>query len=153
CLSQNKRGYQGRVGRRELRSMARKRKSPTVAFSERPSPRRPVQAPRGGAAGHEQARQGTAQPMLRGRGLRSGRLIWLALLTTFLVFYRGLEGGFVTWDDDKFVYENRNLQGQLNWTTVKTIFGPEGLTAAGYNPLTILTFAIEKELFNLDLQD
>jgi len=88
-------------------------------------------------------------PTSRSASLRSKR--WLpiafALALTFVVFVPCLSEDFVNWDDDINVYENQNLKA-LDWAHVKRIFGSNII--GGYNPLSILTFAIEKHSFGLN---
>src|SRR5262245_40297489 len=71
----------------------------------------------------------------------------LVLAVTFVVFLPSLSNDFVNWDDDINVYENKNIQG-FDWPHVQAIFA--STVIGGYNPLSILTFAIEKHFFGLN---
>lgn len=72
---------------------------------------------------------------------------WIAVGITALVFLNSLQNGFVNWDDDVNILENPNLEF-FNWTSIKGIFTSDVI--GNYNPLTILTFAIEKAMFGLN---
>jgi len=65
----------------------------------------------------------------------------LALAITFIAFVPSLSNGFVNWDDNINIYENKAIES-LDWAHVKSIF--TSTVIGGYNPLTILTFAVEK---------
>jgi protein O-mannosyl-transferase len=74
-------------------------------------------------------------------------LLLVVLAGTFAVMSPALQHGFVAWDDDVNVYENASIR----------VLDGEGLTRiftqpviGNYNPLTILTFAVEYKLFGLD---
>ena len=69
------------------------------------------------------------------------------LAVTFVVFIPSLSNGFVNWDDDINVYENAKLAA-FDWAHIKAIFS--STVIGGYNPLTILTFALEKHFFGLN---
>ena len=71
----------------------------------------------------------------------------LVLAVTFVVFLPSLSNDFVNWDDDRNVYGNANLEA-FDWAHVKAIF--TSTVIGGYNPLTILTFALEKHFFGLN---
>ncbi|MEM9821711.1 MAG: tetratricopeptide repeat protein [Bacteroidota bacterium] len=73
-----------------------------------------------------------------------------ALIITLIVFIPSLSNDFVNWDDDVNILENENLS-PLNFENVKKIFNPStGHVIGNYNPLTILTFAIEKHFVGFD---
>lgn len=72
---------------------------------------------------------------------------WIALAITAIFFFNSLSNGFVNWDDDVNILENPNLAA-FNWEAVKGIFTSDVI--GNYNPLTILTFAIEKHFFGLN---
>lgn len=76
-------------------------------------------------------------------------IIGLALTAVF--YFSSISNGFVNWDDDPNILENSNLQqvGKgADWgKTIANIFDPEkGAVIGNYNPLPILTFAIEKAI-------
>lgn len=70
--------------------------------------------------------------------------ILILLAFTFLVFSPSLKNDFVNWDDDRNVYENPLVQNP----DIKAIFSQ--VVIGTYNPLNILTFAIEHELFGMN---
>lgn len=72
---------------------------------------------------------------------------WIAVIVTALVFMNSLQNGFVNWDDDVNILENPNLEA-FDWASIRGIFTSDVI--GNYNPLTILTFAVEKALFGLD---
>jgi tetratricopeptide (TPR) repeat protein len=67
--------------------------------------------------------------------------ILFILFISFLVLSPSIKNEFVNWDDDRNVYENPYVS-ELNKNNVKAIFTHDVI--GNYNPLTILTFAIEK---------
>ncbi|MEP7196414.1 MAG: tetratricopeptide repeat protein [Saprospiraceae bacterium] len=73
--------------------------------------------------------------------------ILIVLALTFAVMSPVLKNGFVNWDDDRNVYENKTLEGPLSSKMVKTIFTTAII--GNYNPLPILSFAIEKHFFGM----
>jgi tetratricopeptide (TPR) repeat protein len=79
----------------------------------------------------------------------SNNLIYIILLTlfTFLVYSRGLKNDFVNWDDDRNVYENPHVV-HLTIKNIKAIFTSDVI--GNYNPLPILSFAIENHFFGMD---
>ena len=91
----------------------------------------------------------TVQPTRQFR--QPSRAPWLpvalVLAVTFVVFLPSLSNDFVNWDDDVNVYENTNLKA-FDWAHLKAIFS--STVIGGYNPLTILTFALEKHFFGLN---
>lgn len=87
-----------------------------------------------------QARATTPQPRIA---------LWPALLVlaiTFIAFFPSLSNAFVNWDDNINIYENKNVEA-LDWPHVKGIFS--NTVIGNYNPLTILTFAIERHFVGL----
>ncbi len=74
-------------------------------------------------------------------------LPWIAVAITAFFFLNSLGNGFVNWDDDVNILENPNLAA-FNWAAIKGIFTSDVI--GNYNPLTILTFAIEKAMFGLN---
>ncbi len=71
----------------------------------------------------------------------------LALAITFIAFLPSLSNSFVNWDDNLNIYENKAIE-TLDSAHVKSIF--TGTVIGGYNPLTILTFAIERHFVGLN---
>jgi protein O-mannosyl-transferase len=76
-----------------------------------------------------------------GKGARTSQyLVWVALALTFFAFLPALENGFVNWDDPMNIYENSYIK-EFTWENIKNIFSHN--IAGGYNPLSILSFAVE----------
>jgi protein O-mannosyl-transferase len=77
--------------------------------------------------------------------------IWLPILATlaitFLAFTSSLSNKFVNWDDDVNIVENENTY-RLDWEHVKAIFTSDVI--GNYNPLPILTLAIERNFVGLE---
>jgi Tfp pilus assembly protein PilF len=69
------------------------------------------------------------------------------LLLTFLAFISTFNNKFVNWDDDYNLANNTNT-ALLNWDNIVKIFSEPVI--GNYNPLPILTFAIERSIFGLD---
>ena len=74
-------------------------------------------------------------------------LFLIPLVVTFLAFLPTFENGFVNWDDPSNITENRWIQ-TLSLENLKGIFTTNVL--GNYNPLPILTFALEKAIFGVD---
>jgi tetratricopeptide (TPR) repeat protein len=66
--------------------------------------------------------------------------IWIVLLITFIAFLPSLQNGFVNWDDDVNVLQNKDILA-LDLPHLKAIFTHDVI--GNYNPLPILTFALE----------
>jgi protein O-mannosyl-transferase len=71
-------------------------------------------------------------------------LFLLPLVVTFFAFLPTFENGFINWDDLDYITNNRWIQA-LNFENIKGIFS-NGIIG-NYNPLPLLSFAIEKALF------
>ena len=69
------------------------------------------------------------------------------LAITFGLFSSTLQYDFVNWDDPLNILENPHLQ-TFDWESIQGIFS--STVIGNYNPLTILTFAIEKAIFGLN---
>src|SRR6056297_121134 len=65
----------------------------------------------------------------------------------FLAYIPVWDADFVYWDDDVNVYENPNVQS-LSGESIKRIFSSPII--GNYNPLPILTFAIEHAIFGMN---
>ena len=79
------------------------------------------------------------------------RFALVALAITAACYFPSLSNGLVNWDDDPNITENPNLEmvgrGQTWGTTVSNIFDiDKGAVIGNYNPLSILTFAVEKSI-------
>ncbi len=70
----------------------------------------------------------------------------LAILgLTFIFFSSALDNEFVNWDDDVNIYNNVLVTEPLSIHNIKEIFLTDVI--GGYNPLTILSFAVENQIF------
>ena len=69
------------------------------------------------------------------------------LALTFIAFIPALNNEFVNWDDDYNLANNTNT-ALLTWDNIVKIFSEPVI--GNYNPLPILTFAIERSIFGLD---
>lgn len=65
---------------------------------------------------------------------------WPIILIGFIVYLPILKAGFIAWDDDDLLSEEK-----LNWQGVKNIFTDSPLST--YVPLTVLSFAVENAVF------
>ncbi len=70
-------------------------------------------------------------------------LLGVAILTIFC-FYPSFTADFVNWDDGVNVYDNKYIK-DLTWENIKAIFSTNVI--GNYNPLPIVTFAIENNFF------
>lgn len=75
------------------------------------------------------------------------KYIIAALAITFIAFIPALTNDFVNWDDDYNLSNNANT-ALLTWDNIVKIFSEPVI--GNYNPLPILTFAIERSIFGLD---
>jgi protein O-mannosyl-transferase len=73
--------------------------------------------------------------------------IFLPLVLTFFAFTSSLNNKFVNWDDEVNIVENDNTAA-LDWAHVKAIFTSDVI--GNYNPLPILTLAIERHFVGLE---
>lgn len=77
--------------------------------------------------------------------------VWIALLITFACFYNTLQNKFVNWDDDQNFVENPLVvnfnKGTFIENTIEIFKSP---TIGNYNPLSILSLAIDKAIYGLD---
>ena len=78
---------------------------------------------------------------------RDWTYIAIALGLTIIAFISVLRHDFVNWDDDFNLANNKNT-ALLNWDNIVNIFSDHVI--GNYNPLPILTFAIERSIVGLD---
>ena len=71
-------------------------------------------------------------------------LLSLVLLATFALYYPAIFYEFTNWDDDIYILENPYL-ASFTAENIKNIFTTP--INGNYNPLTMLTFAVEKHFF------
>ena len=79
------------------------------------------------------------------------RFAIIALVLTAAFYFPSISNGFVNWDDEPNITDNPNLErvgkGATWGETVANIFDQDkGAVIGNYNPLPILTFAIEKAI-------
>lgn len=72
---------------------------------------------------------------------------FIAALATIIFFSNSIKNHFVNWDDDVNLLENPNLE-VFNWDSIRRIFTSDVI--GNYNPLTILTFAMERAMFGIE---
>ncbi len=70
--------------------------------------------------------------------------ILAVLILTFLAFSPTFQSEFVNWDDDLNILKNKYVES-LSFANISHIFSTTII--GGYNPLSILTFAIERAIF------
>lgn len=73
--------------------------------------------------------------------------VCLIVILAFAAFFSALTNDFVNWDDDNYVTANFNIK-YLSWDSVKRIFG--SFYMAGYQPMTILSYLFDYNLFQLN---
>jgi len=73
--------------------------------------------------------------------------LFIILVITFISFYPCLRGGFVNFDDDRYVYRNPMIR-DLSRKGIATIFASTDY-AVIYCPLVFLSYAIEYHFFDL----
>ena len=74
--------------------------------------------------------------------------ILVLVLACVAVFGRAVSYGFVAYDDDAYVYDNRMVQQGLSWATVRWAFAGQHL--GHYHPLTWISHLMDVALFGLD---
>src|SRR5262245_5861152 len=81
-------------------------------------------------------------------GSRQNRtVLFVLVLTTFLVFSNAIPNGFTNWDDRTYITEN-NLIRNLSFDGIKAMFVAH--YSGHYHPLTCLSNAIEFHFFKLN---
>jgi Flp pilus assembly protein TadD len=88
---------------------------------------------------------GSREP--EGGGRKRRVLLAVVLVLTALVFIPALRWEFVNWDDPPYVTENMRIRA-LSWENLTAIFAEP--VSGNYNPLPILTHALEYQLAGLD---
>jgi protein O-mannosyl-transferase len=118
--------------------MAKKQKQPTQP---------PRQAQRPVQKSEPTTKKQAAIDQADGVGLSQYWPILGLLAATFAILSPMLGFDFVNWDDFVNIHDNESLRA-FDGASIKRIFTDSVI--GGYNPLTILTFAIEKHLFGLE---
>ena len=90
--------------------------------------------------------------MARGRKgplwlLNIGSLAVMAGLVTFVVYLPALQNGFVSWDDNFYIYENDHIR-HLNGEFFRWAFSE--FYASNWHPLTWLSHAVDYAVWGLD---
>ena len=80
-------------------------------------------------------------------GVKSWVLLAAVLVVTAAVFMPALRCGFVNWDDPPYVTENMRIR-ELSVENLGAIFSEP--VSGNFNPLPILTYAVEYQLVELD---
>lgn len=75
--------------------------------------------------------------------------LWLPLilLLTLIVFIPAFNNGFTNWDDPTYILDNPLIR-QFNFDTIRTIFSEPYF--GNYQPLHILSYALEYQLYQLN---
>jgi hypothetical protein len=71
-------------------------------------------------------------------------LISLAIILTYIAFVPSLKNGFVSWDDEGYLFENGYIIN-YGWKSTKAIFS--NIIMANYHPLTIYVYATLHHLY------
>jgi hypothetical protein len=66
------------------------------------------------------------------------------------VFWPVLQCGFVDYDDDQYVTANAQVQRGLTGSSVAWAFGADGLVAANWHPVTVLSHMLDVDVHGLD---
>lgn len=75
-------------------------------------------------------------------------LAGIVALITFLCFYPALKNGFINWDDNAYVFDNRHLDRSF-WELITHFFGPNYFIG-NYIPVTMMVYAIQYKLAGLN---
>lgn len=122
-----------------------------MSKKNRPRPTVPAERPRNSAERPKniaapQKNKATPSAEVSKPADKSRLWLWAAIVITALVYIPSLSSQLVNWDDPNNIYENPNLE-VINGESIKNIFDlKKGNIIGNYNPLPILTFAIEKKL-------
>ena len=80
--------------------------------------------------------------------LRITLCLCLILLIVFGAFLPSLKNGFVNWDDDCYVLNSSSISSSISASNLKSIF--TSFSVGHYQPLTILSYAFDYQLFKLN---
>lgn len=72
----------------------------------------------------------------------------LLVLATFAVYSPVLRNGFISYDDDRYVTDNPQVQAGLKWTSVSWAFTT--FEQANWHPLSWLSHALDCQIFHLN---
>jgi hypothetical protein len=79
--------------------------------------------------------------------VRAWPIAVLLTLATIVLYWPCTDFRFINFDDDLYVTANLKAQAGLGWTTVKWAFANP--VASNWHPLTVLTHALDCQLFGL----
>jgi tetratricopeptide (TPR) repeat protein len=79
--------------------------------------------------------------------LYTGALVAAILLTTIIVYSNSLNNGFVKWDDDKYVCDNKDIR-QLDGQSILEFFTSYYLGM--YQPIVMISYAWDYKIAGLD---
>lgn len=83
--------------------------------------------------------------------LANGAAAFIAASMTFIVYFQSLQNGFVNWDDDLYVYENKNIQIHgFNLSFIK--WGLTAVVSSLWHPLTLFSLALDHVIWGLNPQ-
>ena len=74
-------------------------------------------------------------------------LLMIVLMTTIIIYYKSVHFEFINWDDDRQVYENKDIK-LLSASNIKKMFSSAYLKM--YQPLTTLSYAVEYKIKGAD---
>src|SRR5881397_2992601 len=81
---------------------------------------------------------------------RAPATLWLSaalFVSTLAVYWRVRSFGFVSYDDNEYVYENEFVRRGLTWDGVRWAFS--GAHAGNWHPLTWISHMLDVSLFGL----
>ena len=85
---------------------------------------------------------------------KNSTLILICLVLTILTvitFWQLKDCGFITFDDDIYVYENASVQSVLNWNSISRAFSSELAEKSGFwHPVTWLSLMLDYQIFGLN---
>src|SRR5205085_6608559 len=72
----------------------------------------------------------------------------LLILGTFAAYFPALHNGFVNFDDNKYIFENPNIQSGLTWKTM--LWAATTYYYTNWHPITWISHAADISLFHLN---
>ena len=74
-------------------------------------------------------------------------LLIISLAWTFLLYFRVISFEFINWDDNAYIYQNKDIK-ELTISSISKLFSSFYLGM--YQPLTMLSFSLEYSFFGLN---
>ena len=71
---------------------------------------------------------------------------FVIIAVTIIAFFPSLQNGITNWDDDKYLVENPFIR-DISWNGIQQI--SSAIVVGNYHPVTVLSYAIEYNLFRL----